>query len=84
MSQADAEYIKSVPTPDVDKREHHGVNGVRDTNSCWMAAASNMLAAAGYGSGSEVQDRADDIYEDMNEHFGNQSCGWATRLLRGG
>jgi hypothetical protein len=46
-----------------------------------MAAASNMLAGAGYGSGSEVQDRADDIYEDMNEHFGNQSCGWADTAL---
>lgn len=47
------------PPADVDK------SGVPSDNSCWMATASNMLAGAGYGTGTTLQDRAEDIYNDM-------------------
>ena len=53
-------YLKIAPPPDVDK------DGVTSPdNSCWLATASNMLAGAGYGTGTNLQARADDIYADL-------------------
>jgi hypothetical protein len=67
-----ADYLKMSPPPDVDKNEHqHGKNP-----TCWMAASANLLAGAGYGDGNNVQQRADDIYDEMVIHFGANSCGW--------
>ena len=69
---AGANYLKRNPPPDVDKAGHgHGNNP-----TCWIAAASNLLAGAGYGDGNNVQERADDIYNEMVVHYGANSCGW--------
>ena len=48
-----ANWQKMDPPPDVDKKTH----GHNNCPTCWLAAASNMLAGAGYGSGSTVQAR---------------------------
>jgi hypothetical protein len=59
--------MKISPPPDVDKGEHgHG-----QKQSCWVAAGSNLLAGAGYGDGNNVQERADEIY---NEICDNNLC----------
>lgn len=64
-----AEWQRS-PAPDVDKEFISGNPGLQPglpavDNSCWLAAASNMLAGAGYGNGTTLQARAEDIYLDM-------------------
>jgi len=62
------------PASDVDKEgtaNGEGNDGLvagvvaAPDNSCWLAASSNQLAAAGYGNGATLQERADDIYLDM-------------------
>lgn len=53
-------YMKMNPPPDVDKTWP-----IANDNSCWMATAANMLAGAGYGDGTTVQARANDIYQDL-------------------
>jgi len=55
---------------DVDKKFISGNPGLQPglpspDKSCWLAAAANMLAGAGYGIGNTVQARAEDIYIDM-------------------
>jgi len=56
----------SVPIPDVDKN----ATAPPPDNSCWMAAASNLLAAAGWGPSSQTpQQNADAIYGHMTSHF---------------
>jgi len=57
-------YMKMDPPSDVDKA---GVANppIGNDNSCWMATAANMLAAAGYGNGNTLQNRANDIYNDL-------------------
>lgn len=64
-------YMKMDPPPDVDKSAH----GHTGTDTCWLATAANMLAGAGYGIGSTVQARADNIYNQLVAHFGT-SGGW--------
>jgi len=49
------------PVPDVNKP----VPGDPADNSCWMATASNMLGAAGYGVGATAQIKADYIYNQL-------------------
>jgi hypothetical protein len=56
-----ADWQKTNSPPDVDKAEH--LHGAKPT--CWIAAASNMLAGAGYGDGNNIQERADDIYLEL-------------------
>jgi hypothetical protein len=68
-------YMKMDPPPDVDK------SGVANDNSCWMATASNMLAGAGYGTGANVQARADEIYSEMVTQYGVNNGGWADAAL---
>ena len=87
------------PASDVDKEFISGNEGLvigepPDDMSCWLAAASNMLAAAGYsssgGTGNTIQERADEIYFDMitwqaattllNEH-GVKYGGWMDNAL---
>jgi hypothetical protein len=84
---AQGEYLKTNNPPDVDKVSHqHG-----NTSSCWVVAAADMLAGAGYGDGSTPQQRADDIYLEMcndpNIDHNVVSCcrgcyGWADTALR--
>jgi hypothetical protein len=54
-------FMMMNPPPDSDKP----LPVPAGDNSCWMHTASNMLAAAGYGNGTTVQARADDIFADM-------------------
>ncbi len=72
IQQACADWLKMNPPPDVDKAEHlHG-----NQPTCWQACAANLLAGAGYGDGNTVQERADDIYNEMVIHFGTANRGW--------
>jgi hypothetical protein len=66
-------YMKMNPPADADK--------AFSNNSCWLAAAANMLAGAGYGNGTTVQDRADDIYGNLTSHFGTANRGWMDTAL---
>ncbi len=56
-----APFMKMDPPPDSDKP----FPVASDDYSCWMRTAANMLAGAGYGTGTTVQARADDIFADM-------------------
>jgi len=73
-----ADWQKMSPPPDVDKAEH--LHGNKPT--CWVAAASNMLAGAGYGDGNNVQERADDIYTEICADLNDcNDTGWADNAL---
>lgn len=71
-------YMKMDPPPDSDKPLPVPAND----NSCWLHTASNMLAAAGYGTGNTVQARADDIWAAMNAQFGTNKSGWIDAALQ--
>ncbi|NTU50129.1 MAG: hypothetical protein HGA87_04460 [Desulfobulbaceae bacterium] len=64
-------YMKMSPPADADK------TFLNNNNSCYLATASNMLAGAGYGNGTTVQARADNIYQQLIAQFGTASGGWA-------
>jgi hypothetical protein len=74
-------YQKMTPPPDVDKGAPAPTvpctpgSAIVD-NSCWLATAANILAGAGYGTGSTVQQRAEEIYGELVAHFGKQCGGW--------
>ena len=58
------------PASDVDKEFISGNPGLAPgvpshDMSCWLATSANMLAGAGYGNGSTIQARAEDIYLDL-------------------
>ena len=77
-----ADWLKWNNPPDADKYDH-GHTSPNYTPTCWVAAASNMLAGAGYGDGNTVQERADDIYDELC--YGGVDCndpGWADTALR--
>ncbi len=64
------------PIPDVDKPAINPPNGI--DASCWLASASNILAAAGYGSGGgPAQMRAQNIYNQLTFDYGT-TVGGAT------
>ena len=63
------------PAPDVDKTSFSG------NNSCYLATASNMLAGAGYGNGTTVQARANNIYNTLINQFGIANGGWTDAAL---
>jgi hypothetical protein len=69
-------YLQVNPPPDVIASEDPS------DQSAWLAAASNMLAAAGYGYGDDVQERADKIYEQMVKQFGTTNHGWTDAALQ--
>jgi hypothetical protein len=69
-------YMKMNPAPDSDKPV------VAGDYSCWMHTASNMLAGAGYGNGTTVQARADDIFAQMDAHYGILHGGWPDAALQ--
>ncbi len=55
--------------PDVDKP------GVPNDMSCWMAAAANMLGAAGYGTGANAAAKAGSIYNTLRTDLGYTNMG---------
>jgi len=74
------DWLKTTNPPDVDKAEQNDIG----KPTCFIAAASNMLAGAGYGDGNTVQERADDIYYDMrhdNKIYKGRG-GWADVAMR--
>lgn len=68
-------YMKMNPPPDADKAV------AANNNTCYLATAANMLAGAGYGNGTAVQARAEDIYGDLMGHFGTVNSGWTDTAL---
>jgi hypothetical protein len=61
------------PPPDIDKVDYAFGN----SQSCWVAAGSNLLGGAGYGDGNNVQERADDIYRELCGTLVDcNKCGW--------
>lgn len=69
-------YIKMSPPPDADKP-----TPIPSTDgSCYMATASNMLAGAGYGDGTTVQARSEDIYGDMKASL-SMGGGWTDAAI---
>ncbi len=52
------------PIPDVNKP------GVANDNSCWMAAAANMLGGADYGTGVDASAKAQGIYNTLRTDLG--------------
>jgi len=71
--QACADYLKMNPPPDVDKVDH----GHATKPTCWVAAGSNLLAGAGYGDGNNVQERADEIYNEICKNLCDcNKTGW--------
>jgi len=58
-------YCKIYEPPDVEK-----AGGPGSDLTCWLATAANMLAGAGYGEGSSVQARAEEIYAELKTEFG--------------
>jgi hypothetical protein len=73
-----APYMRMNPPPDSDKP----LPVPAGDNSCWMHNAANMLAGAGYGAGTTVQARADDIFADMNTQYGTANGGWPSAALQ--
>ncbi len=71
-------YMKMKPPADSDKP----LPVPTGDNSCWMHAASNMLAGAGYGNGTTLQARADDIFNQMNTQYGTAGSGWIDAALQ--
>ncbi len=65
-ANAPGDWLLMDPPPDVDKY-HHGHSA---TLTCCLATSANMLAGAGYGTGSSVQEQADGIYLQLVDHFG--------------
>jgi hypothetical protein len=60
------------PVPDVDKPN------LAD-QSCWLAAAANVLGGAGWGVGANPQAKAVNIYNNLMTHFGNGAMlGWSS------
>ena len=79
-------YMKMDPSPDVDKGAPAPTVPCNPgepivDNSCWMVTASNMLVGAGYGTGTNVQDRAEEIYDEMVANFGKECGGWTDTAL---
>jgi len=75
-ASARADWLKIDPPPDVDKYDYD-----HDSNGCWIACAANMLAGAGYGDGSDPNERAHDIYKELCIHFDPNETGWADTAL---
>lgn len=67
-----ADWRKLLTPADVDKKAHNH----QGSPTCWLAAASNILAGAGYGTGATVQARADNIYTQMVNNYGTNNSGW--------
>jgi len=57
-------YLKHDPPPDANKP------WFAYDDTCWLATAANVLAGAGYGTGSTEQERAEEIYDELKAEFG--------------
>ena len=57
------DWMKVADPPDVDKDEPG------EFYDCWLVTAANMLAAAGYGTKSTVQARAEEIFEQLQDKY---------------
>ncbi|MBS3771660.1 MAG: hypothetical protein V5A59_09375 [Bacteroidales bacterium] len=68
-------FMKMNPPADADKAFLPG------NNTCYLATAANMLAAAGYGDGATLQARSEDIYGDLTGQFGTANSGWTDAAL---
>lgn len=64
-------YMKMNPPADANK------TFLTNNNSCYLATAANVLAGAGYGTGTTLQARADSIYTQLINQFGTANGGWA-------
>jgi len=73
-----APFMKMNPPADSDKP----LPVPAGDNSCWLHTAANMLAGAGYGTGTTVQARANDIWADMNAQYGTANGGWMDAALQ--
>ena len=62
----DADKLPGTPPPD---------------NSCWINSAANALAGGGWGTGPDVQARADNIRNDLTNHFGTTNAGWSSLAI---
>ncbi len=75
-------YMKMQPPADSDKP----LPVPSGDGSCWLHTASNMLAGAGYGNGSTLQERATDIWNDMDTNYrqpnGNFLGGWPPSAIQ--
>ena len=71
-------YMKMNPPADSDKP----LPVPAGDYSCWMHAAANMLAGAGYGNGTTLQARADSIFSQMDAHYGTANGGWIDAALQ--
>lgn len=73
-------YMKMNPPSDSDKP----LPVPAGDNSCYLHTAANMLAGAGYGTGTTLQDRADDIWADFSAQYGvnGGTGGWADAALQ--
>jgi len=59
-----------VPVPDADKPGVAGGNQAPGLDqSCWLAAAANILAGAGWGPNANPQINANNIYSHLTGHF---------------
>lgn len=72
-------FLKINPVADADKSPFPPQ---ATDMTCWMATASNMLAGSGYGTGTTVQQRSDDIYADMVTQYGTLNRGWPQTALQ--
>lgn len=73
---ASADWQKILSPPDADKPGDTSRNV-----TCWQATAANMLAGAGYGDGTTVQQRAQDIYDELFANYGNKR-GWTDTAIK--
>jgi hypothetical protein len=71
-------FMAMDPPPDSDKP----LPVPAGDQSCWMHNAANMLAGAGYGNGTTVQARSDDIFANMNTQYGTANGGWPSAAMQ--
>ncbi len=75
-------YMKMDPPADSDKP----LPVPAGDGSCWLHTAANMLAGAGYGTGTTLEDRVNDIWNDMDAHYqqpnGDFNGGWIDSALQ--
>jgi hypothetical protein len=69
-------YLQVNPPPDVKAPDE------TLGKSAWLAAAANTLAAAGYGYGQDVQVKAEKIYLNLTDHYGENQDGWTDAAIQ--
>ena len=75
-ASANAFDVYKPGVPDVDKPgvSGGGLPGAED-KSCWLACAANLLGGGGWGVGDTVQERANNIYNQLTGHIGTNLAG---------